>query len=234
MTAQESKGEKIRKSEQMIRDAYYKNSQIEQLTSVKVCPEEPTFLRLGRRIYIPSEWYTRNDIFYDIALNQFGEGIARSEKKYIIDEILKNEKIERYKMATVTASSFKEQLEKFEKQFSPNIIFAPVEFFVNLTYTWSQEDKDFGQFNYENFKIKNKNYNLFWSNHYTPFKVFIFANKEYGEWLTKTSVKERFYVKIANSDKPESLDLTMYTLFKFSITNPEKIKIIEAKIEDVQ
>ena len=204
------------------------------MVNVKISREETAFLRIGKRVYIPKEWYTRDDIFYDIALNQFGEGLAKSETKYILDEILKNEKIERLKIDSISANVFKEQLGIFDSEFNPNIIFAPVEFFVNLSYSWGQKDKDFGQFSYETLKIENKSYNLFWSNHYTPFKVFIFANKEYGEWLTKLSINERLYVSITESDKPESLGLTLYTLFKFSITNPDKVKIIETKIDNVQ
>ena len=78
-------------------------------------------------------------------------------------------------------------------------------------------------------RILDRNYDIFWSNKYNPFGVFIFANKDYGKWLTKPSRSGRLYVKISESEKPESLDLTIYTLFNFSINRPEKIKILESK-----
>lgn len=222
--------EKMRKSEQIIRDAYYKNSLIERLADVResTAPEQ-AFLKLGRRFYIPSEWYTQNDIYYDIALNQFGEGIARSEINYVISEILKNERINRVEVEMVNAKIFKQQLQEFNTAFHPTILFAPVEYFVDLTYSWAQEDKDFGQFTYNRIKVMNENYDVFWSNKYTPFNVFILANKHYAEWFIKSSLNERFNVIIKESEKPESYELTMYTLFRFSINRPEDIRILETK-----
>lgn len=235
MTTELGRQEKIQKSEQIIRDAYYKNSEIERLANVRVSKDsDQLFLRLGRRFYIPAEWYSRNDVIYDIALNQFGEGMARSETKYILNEILKNERIERVKIETIDAHIFKQKIKDFNLEFSPTILFAPVEFFVDLSYSWLQEDPDFGQFSYNKIRILDKNYDLFWSNQYVPFNVFVFANKDYGEWLTRPSLNERFYVNIKESEKPENLELTMYTLFKFSINRPDEIRILETKSQKVQ
>src|SRR3989337_2563758 len=90
---------KIEESERVIQQAYYKNSLIEKLVEVRVSNEpDQMLLKLGRRIYIPEEWYSTDDIYYDFALNQLGEGIARSEKSIIINEVLKNDKIERTKV----------------------------------------------------------------------------------------------------------------------------------------
>ena len=228
MTAQRRE-KKIEESERVIQQSYYKNSLIEKLVEVRVSNDpDQMFLKLGRRIYIPEEWYSREDIYYDVALKQLGEGIARSERSFIINEILKNDKIERTKVEGINANTFKKLISDFGTVFRPTILFAPVEYFVDLSYNWPKEDCDFKPFGYEKIQVLTKNYEVFWSNKYTPFDAFIFANKDYGEWLTKPSLDKRFYVKISESQKPEKLELTMYTLFKFSITNPKEIRIVES------
>ena len=96
MTKRFTRAEKIDKSEEIIRESYYKKSVLEQLVNVKVAhPDEQDFLKLGLRLYIPEDWYSREDIYYDIALQQLGEKLAFSEKKHILEEVLKSDKIKR-------------------------------------------------------------------------------------------------------------------------------------------
>jgi hypothetical protein len=224
-----SREEKIRASEDIVRKAYYKNSVIQRLVNTKaVETSDEEFLKLGRRFYIPADWYTSDNIAYDIALNQFGENVAFSEKKFILDEILKDKRIVRDRLPEINSQILKEQLRQMNI-FKPTIMFAPVQFFVDLTYTWSQTDHDYSTNKFDNVKIQDKMFDVFWSNQYTPFNVFILLNKTFGEWITKPSLENRFFVKIDESEKPDNLELTMYTTFKFSIKKPEKIRILETQ-----
>jgi hypothetical protein len=219
--------QKIQASEDIVRKAYYKNSVIQRLVNVKaVETSEEKFLKLGRRFYIPADWYTSNNIGYDIALNQFGENIAFAEQKFILEEIMKDTQIERVKLTEISPQILKEQLGRMDT-FKPTIMFAPVQLFVDLTYTWSQTDQDYRFTKFNNLRIREKPFEVFWSNKYIPFSVFILLNKSFGEWTTKPSLDNRFFVKIDESEKPNNLELTMYTTFKFAINNPDRIKILE-------
>jgi hypothetical protein len=230
-----SREEKIRASEEIVRKAYYKNSLIQHLVNVKIDnSSDEEFLKLGRRFYIPADWYTSDNIAYDLALNQFGENVAFSEKKYFLEEILKDKRVERIKLPEVNPQILKEQIEQMNN-FNPTIMFAPVQFFVDLTYTWSQIDPDYSTYKFNNVRVQNRLFEVYWSNKYIPFDVFILLNKSFGKWMTKPSLDNRFFVKIEDSEKPDQLELTMYTTFKFLINKPQRIKILEMpqKLPDI-
>jgi hypothetical protein len=229
MTHSLTREQKIIRSQDLVNEAYYQASALNQLVDVRDSRSgEQDFLKLGRRIYIPEEWYSRGDIYYDIALKQLGENIAFSEKKFIIEEILKNEAITRIHLPEINSTVLKHQTEQIERRgFHPTILLAPVDYFVKLTYEWPMADRSFRSEGFDKITISGHSYKTFWSSKYIPFKEFILADKSYGEWVSKPSFKDRFYVKISESDKPDKLDLLMYTTLKFSILEPNKITMLQ-------
>jgi hypothetical protein len=238
MTHSLTREQKIEKSEELVRKSYYKNSVVDQLVNVRDAhPDEFDFLKLGRRIYIPEEWYSREDIYYDVALQQLGRNIAFSEKKFIIEEILKNERIKHISIPETNLTVLKEQIQRIvdETNTYPEILLAPVDYFVKF-HDWyrSMTDRSFRMETFDKMIISGHSYRVLWSNKYIPFKEFIFANKSYGEWVAKPSINKRFYVKISESDKPDKLDLLMYTTLKFSILEPNRITILQQSDTDNQ
>lgn len=229
MTHSLTREQKIERSEQLVRESYYKNSVIDQLVNVRDSnPNDQVFLKLGRGIYIPEDWYTQGDIYYDMALQQLGENIAFSEKKYVIEEILKDERINRVTSPEINLTSLKEQSHRLhDSRFRPTVLFAPIDYFVKLTLDWPREDSAFRLEKFDKIMISGQAYKVFWSNKYIPFKEFIFVNKGYGEWVAKPTFHDRFYVKISESDKAGKLSLVMYTLLKFSIPEPSRITILQ-------
>lgn len=222
--------EKIRRSEEIVSDAYYKASVVDKLVTVRDSqPDDHDFLKLGKRTYIPEEWYSRGDIFYDFALKQLGENIAFSEKKFIIEEILKDERIRRNSCSEINPDVIKDEIQQIvrEANIYPEILFFPIDFFTKIMHDWIIEDKDIRVETFENIVISGVRYRIFWSNKYIPFKEFIFANKGYGEWVGKPSFHDRFYVRISESDKPDKMDLLMYTTFKFFKKEPNRITILQ-------
>jgi hypothetical protein len=222
--------EEIKRSEKLVRDAYYKASVIDQLVNVRNAEDEQNFLKLGRRIYIPKKWYTREDIYYDVALEQLGRNIAFSEKKFIIEQILKNERIKRISLPEINLTVLKEQIQRMadETNTYPEILLAPVDYVVKF-HDWYRSIKDhsFHMETFDKIIISGHTYKVFWSNKYIPFNEFIFANKRYGEWIAKPSANDRFYVKISESDREDKLDLMMYTTFRFSMLESKMITILQ-------
>jgi hypothetical protein len=220
--------QKIKRSEELLKKRYYKASIIDQLVSVRnPYPNEQDFLKFGRRIYIPEDWYSREDIYYDIALEQLAENLALSEKKFIIEKILEEEKVNRIILPEISSMSFKETVRAiFENSKRPTILLAPIDYFKDLNLNWIRQDQDFKSEIYK-IRIAEHSFTLFWSNKYIPFRDFIFLSKDYGEWVAKPSVNDRFFVKISESDKPDKMDLQMYTTMKFSINKPEEITVLK-------
>jgi hypothetical protein len=224
--------EKIKKDEELLKETYYKASEIEKLVTVRnPQPNEQDFLKFGRRIYIPKEWYIRKDLYYDIALRRLADNLALSEKKFIIQKILEEEKVNRIILPEINSASFKQNVRTIvENRESPTILLAPIDYFMDLNLNWVRQDRDFRVEKFDKISIQGHSFTLFWSNKYIPFNEFIFLNKNYGEWVAKPSINERFFVKISDSDKPDQMDLQMYTTMKFSINKPEKITVLQKSV----
>lgn len=224
-----TKAQKIERSEQLVRESYYKKSVLDQLVNVRDANHgDQNFLKLGRRIYIPEEWYSRDDIYYDLALSQLGENIAFSEKKFIIEEILKDDRISRTSLPEINLANLKEQLRCIvETIFRPTLLFAPIEYFTKLFNEWVKQDTTIRVVTFDRIIISGHPYDIFWSNRYIPFKAFIVADRSYGEWVAKPTFNDRLYVKISESDKADKMDLQLYTTFKFSIVNTSRIAILQ-------
>lgn len=229
MTPQLTEEQKIANSEQLAKDSYYGASVVNQIVSVRdfrLCDGDS--LRIYRRVYVPKEWFTRTDIFSDTVFEQFGSDIAFSEKKFIVEEgILKSERILRNIVDEINLGTLEETAGRLrEAGFEPTVLFAPIEYFVPIHVDWPRAGLQV-RFGPDAITIARRDYRVFWSNKYMPFKEFIFIDKSFGEWISKPSFNDRFYVKISPSDRPDQLDFFAYTTMKFSIKDPRKVAVLQ-------
>lgn len=185
---------------------------------------DENFLKMYKRIDIPLEWFTREDVYPDLVFKQFGSGIAFSEKKYIIDEILRNEEIQRLTSKTIDFNTILEA-SRPHNGISPTVMFAPIEYYTKFYIDWT-ESPDL-QISDNNIVVSGQTYNVFWSNKYMPFDEFIFVDRSFGEWVSKPSFNQRLSVKISESDRKDQLDLLIFTTLKFTILDPNKITILQ-------
>jgi hypothetical protein len=229
MTPHLTQEQRIGKSEQLAKDSYFKNSVISQIVNVRdFRPGDQGFVRIYKRVYVPREWFTRTDIYSDLAFEQLGSSIALSEKKFIIeDQILKNAEITRRTVDEINLSNLEETADSLvEAGFEPTVLVAPIEYFMPIYVDWQRSALRVG-FAPDIITISRRNYNIFWSNKYIPIKEFIFIDKSFGEWISKPSFNERFYVRISPSDQLDKLDFLAYTTLKFSVVEPRKIAILQ-------
>lgn len=215
-------------SEELVRESYYKGSVIDQLVNVRdFKPTDEDILRIYRRTYVPKYWFTRKDYYTDIAFRQFGSSIALSEKKFFIEDILKEEKIERQTCTEADLNILKEKsLSLLEKELKPTVLLAPVEYFTKIHAHW-RTDPELRIESMDKIFISGNKYKVSWSNKYIPFKEFIFIDKSFGEWVSKPSFKDRLYVKMSESDKNDQYDLLIYTAAKFNILHTNKVAILQ-------
>jgi len=188
---------------------------------------DENFIKMYKRTYIPKEWFTREDVYPDLVFKQFGSGIAFSEKKYIIDEILRNKEIKRSAVQTVDFNTLKETSISFlQGGVRPTVMFAPIEFFAKLHTDW-RENPELQITTFEDIVIAGNVYKVFWSNKYIPFNEFIFVDRNFGEWISKPNFNERLSITISESDRTDQLDLLIFTTLKFSILDINKIIILQ-------
>jgi hypothetical protein len=232
MTQALSREQKIERSEQLTKESYYKASIVDKIVDIRDYRHgDEDFIRIFRRVYVPDEWFTQTDkmeIMSDLVFEEFGSDIALSEKKYFIEEkILKDEQIRRNKVDEINLKSLEKTADLLLNDgFLPTVIFAPVEYYVQFYADWLGSNLQIGK-DPHTIKMSGRSYSIFWTNKYAPFKEFIFIDKSFGEWISKPSFNERFYVKISPSDKPDQLDFLAYTTAKLSIKEPRKIAILE-------
>lgn len=220
--------EKIEHCKNLVYESYRNSSVIDKIVRIRDADvSDGDFIKMYKRTDIPKEWFTREDYYPDLVFREFGSGIAFSEKKYIIDEILRNREIERLAVQTIDFNTIKETSISFSQNgIRPTVMFAPVEFFTKLLSDW-RESSDLQINTFEDIAIAGNPYKIFWSNKYIPFNEFIFIDRDFGEWVSKPNFNERLSVSISESDRTDQLDLLIFTTLRFRILHTNRIIILQ-------
>ena len=220
--------DKVEKAKDILRTTYYANSSVAQIVNVKdATPEEEEFLQLGFRHYIPREWFTRKDIFIEIALEQIARNLATSEEKYVVDQILKVPEIPSIELGEDILRDFLERYKAFSENQIVQALLIPIDFYVNLHTDWLAKTSDIKMdLASGELTICGTKPHIFWSNKYIPFDDFVLIDKRFGEWTSKPTFKDRLEVRISESDKQDKLDLLYVTKMKFGVIDPTKILIL--------
>lgn len=120
--------EKVSNAIALFRKTYYANSEIGKIVNTRdATSDEEGFLQLGSKYYIPKDWFTREDIVFDIAIEQFAENLVLSETKYILSRIVDCEQIQRAATQQNILDSFVEQFRRFSETTKIQAIFAPID-----------------------------------------------------------------------------------------------------------
>lgn len=229
MTQHLTREQKIERSEQLTRESYHRGSIIDKIVDTRdYTLGDESFIRIFRRVYVPDEWFTETNIVSDFVFHEFGSDIALSEKKFFVEEkILKETQIRRKRVNEFNLGILEETAGSLiENGFDPTVLFAPIEYYVPFYTDWLGRNLQIGN-DPSTVIILGRQCHVFWSNKYMPFKEFIFIDKSFGEWISKPSFNDRFYVRISPSDKPDQLDFLAYTIAKLSIIEPRKIAVLE-------
>jgi len=225
--------EKVTRAIALLQKTYYDNSEISGIVKTKdFNVDEEGFLQLGSKIYIPKEWFTRNDIFYDIAVEQFARNLVISETKYLLTRISDCKEIRTIPLEENLLESFISHFKQFSEMNRVQAIFAPIDLYVKMHIDWPASSADIRlDFRSGELTICGEKPRIFWSSNYTPFSHFIFVNKSFGEWIAKPAFDNRLSVSITPSNKEDKLSLLFLTIFKFEITSPEKLLILSTNVQ---
>jgi hypothetical protein len=225
--------EEIAKATELFRKKYDSDSEISKIVNTRDATDnDRNFLQLGSKYYIPKDWFTRDDIFYDIAIEQFAESLIISETKYILTRLIDCREIHRVIAQENILNTFIEQFRQFSETSKVQVIFAPIDLYVKMHIEWPvastdvQLDLRSGQLSICGEKPK-----IFWSNKYTPFNDFILLNKSLGEWISSPSFDNRLLVSILPSDRDDQMGLSYSTKMKFELTKPQKGIIISRNMQ---
>ena len=223
--------EKIERCKKLLLKDYFDTSIIEAavhaISYVEETHRDLEFLKFGKWVYIPREWFTDPTILPDFVFTQFGRGIAIGEENYIVQQILTHKEITPKRLETFDYESLVETLRELEPAESL-VLFVPIKYFVPVHVDWSREQ---GRILMEknDLLVDNTRIRVFWSSKYVDFDKIILARKTFGQWVSKPTVENRLKVEVIESEKePHKLELKTQTVFNFTILNPNQIRVLYA------
>lgn len=224
--------EKVNRALGILRKVYYESSNVEKLVRVRDAKaDEKDILNLYFRHLVPKEWFTKPEYYVDLVFKQFGTNLAISEEKYIIDRIFEAKNIPTRNLGENVLEDFIAEFEAFSDDRRVDSLLIPIDFYVPLYTEWPRRSTELIILHpTNNIKIGNTQPKIFWSNKYTPFSNIVLMNKQFGEWISKPSFKERLEVKISQSDREDTLDLLFLTKVQFSIVDARKILILHPQL----
>jgi hypothetical protein len=212
------------------RTTYYENSDLSKIVNTADASEEEGFLQLGAKYRIPKEWFTSDNIAYDIAIDQFATNLVIGETKYLLTRILECEDIQKIPLGNDILNGFLAEYKQFSEKYRTQAMFFPVDLYSQIHIEWPKNSPDVVlNFSSGEITICETKPRIFWSNRYTPFDDFILLNKGFGKWISKPTFKDRLEVSIMQSDKEDQLDLLYFTKFKFEIVDPKRIMVLSRK-----
>jgi hypothetical protein len=211
------------------RKTYYETSEISKIVNTKDASniEEEGFLQLGAKFYIPKEWFTSDNVAFDIAIEQFATSLVIAETKYLLTSIFGTKDIQKVTITKDVLSDFMAQFKRFSEAYRVQAMFFPVDLYSQIHIEWPKNNPDI-QLNFTSGEIAicETRPRIFWSNKYTPVDDFILINKGFAEWTSKPTFKDRLEVSISQSDKEDQLDLLYLTKLKLEIVDPKKILVL--------
>jgi hypothetical protein len=220
---------KIEHSKEILLKNYFESSIIADAVNVtnydKKAPSQE-FLKIGRWNYVPKEWFLDPTVIPDFVFMEFGRSIALGEKKYLIEQMVSNEKIRHEKIEVIDYDILSEFVSEFPSSFQPSVLFVPIKYFVEMLVDWTREKKK--MLVARNFiEIDGTKLKIFWSNKYVDFKEIIVANPMFGEWMAKPTVDQRLRIELVESEKDTSqMELKAETVFRFRINNPQAALVL--------
>jgi len=225
---------KLDSAKTIFREEYYRLSDLEKLVEVgDASPDEENFLNLYYRTLIPKEWFTRQDIVIDFVFRQFGENLARSEGKYVLDRTLEEQNVRRVDLGENVFEDFLAYFKTFSETRHITAVFIPVDLYTHVYIDWPKESSELTiDYSTGGITICGLKPNIFWSNKYRPFSDFALIDKRFGKWTSKPSFTERLTVKISESDKDDKLDLLLLTKMKFEIVDAKKVLILHRHLAE--
>lgn len=229
--------EKIERCKKLLLENYYDNSIIEVAVNTIDFVEEAhknlEFLKFGKWVYIPREWFTDPAILPDYVFSQFGRELSLGEKKYLVQEILKNDEIITKRLETFDYASLVNALDELRAHTDSPILFAPNKYLIPIHMDWSRKlGRSLVEKN--DLLVDNTRVKVFWSTKYADFDKIILARKTFGRWVAKPTVKDRLVVEVIESKKPDKLELRVQTVFNFTIPNPDHIEVFDVRMRERQ
>lgn len=222
--------EKIERCKKVLLKDYFDASIVEMAVNVVDFAEKThkhlEFLKFGKWVYIPREWFTDPANIPDYVFSQFGRELALGEKNYIVQEILKNDEITTKRIQKFNYESLVNTLHGLRARTDSPILFAPNEYYVPIHVDWSRE---LGRLLVEkkHLLIDNTRVRVFWSSKYVDFDEVIVGRMTFGRWVAKPTVRDRLKVDVLESEKePDKLELKVQTVFNFTIPNPDHIEVL--------
>ena len=225
--------DKMNRCKKSLSEYYFQASIVEKALDAMDYVEEHhgdlEFLKFGRWIYIPKEWFTDPSVCPDIAFEDIGRGIAFGEKKHIVQQILANPKVNRVSVEKVTYKTLRaivQQLSLSEERDSNLVLFSPIEYFVTMHIDWAREEGRILVQN-ESLLVGDLGLKIFWSSKYVDFKEFIVVKRSSCRFVVKPNVKNRLQIELYESQiQPESMELKAQTVFNFTILDPQEIRVV--------
>jgi hypothetical protein len=221
--------EKFDKMINLLKETYYKSSNIENILNIVTCEDEPLnkFSKFGIGIKLPKYWFTDPSYYPNMVFEQIGSNLSFSEIKYITQKIPEISRIEP-EIIELNPDTLVNKIFNICSYQTLNkiTIFIPINFYVKFHTEWATVSALRLDFSSGKFYIGDTNIRIIWSNKYNDFKDVILINKDAGLWGCKKQFDERLDVNYVLNEDGENIDLIVETLFHFNILLPEKIYII--------
>lgn len=204
---------------------------VETIDYNEVSHRDLDFLYLGKWHYIPKKWFADPSYYPDLFFDEVGRGIAVGEEKHIVDKLLANGEVQRISLDTINYGVIRDAFHQLATELErPHptlrfVLFAPIEYYVKMHTDWAREQQRLLMVD-RRLVVDSFRVNVFWSSRYIDYKEFVVSERSLCHWIAKPNVRNRLEVRIAESEKPESMELKAQTIFRFALHEPQKIRVL--------
>jgi len=200
---------------------------------IKNVDKPENYYQIGLRTLIPKDWFEdKSNVILE--LSEIGRSVAMGEENFLV------KKIQEESQASVTRTikeftldSIESAIREIEKNgFSPSVLFAPVEFYVEMHGWKLAPGKMAIQYprGSRPFLILDQltSLKIFWSSMYIPLDKVLVFDRSFAKWIVKTEPNTGEYIQVGikDSEDPDKVEVTAKTIVKFISIKPNALRIL--------
>jgi hypothetical protein len=229
--------EKVRAS---IMSSYESTTVIPSLAGVRSYNSNQDKGKEFSQIYVaffhPVEDFKRENITVDFF--QVGLSVTSGERNFINKEIFNRGPFKEISRTAVTVKAIRQMVSELKKEgFTPNVILAPVNLYVECLENWLKEEPgslEWDTSSRETFVFDDfTKLRIFWSNNYVKFSDFAILDSACGEWVVKPDAQtgRPLTVRISRSTLyPETrVEVVAKTIVNYQLRRTRGIRILRLK-----
>lgn len=223
-----NKEEIFLKYAQEIRNAYYENSRIPVLATIR--REEnirsPDFLKIGKEFLIPEEFFDPDHV---IITRPFADFVELSEFQYIIGVLNQTSDRKTQCCHVPDYSTINSAIEAISGITTPDFIVIPIAFFVGLhsgSVGSGAASVRYESDNHPYYVGSGSRLRILWSNKYIKLNEILIGSSRDSFWLFKSNDDDRLWVEFKDL-RQTKVSLLVETKFKYLPPPADKISVVE-------